>query len=201
MLQIKKDMTFVIAEKSYIIRSGLRKIIEDFRGGVHIWEVEKLSQLKKALKKHNPDVLLLNIKLITDPHEDIRQTLPVPDHTKLLAIVGSKRRNEHFAYFDDRICIDDEKFDIIKVLSKAEASLPKIKQQEETSELTSRECDVLKHVALGKTNKEIADDLFISAHTVITHRKNITKKIGIKTVSGLTVYAILNNIIAIEQLG
>ena len=51
-----------------------------------------------------------------------------------------------------------------------------------------------------KTNKEIADNLFISAHTVITHRKNITRKLGIKTVSGLTVYAILNKIIQMEEI-
>ncbi|OYT15287.1 MAG: hypothetical protein B7C24_13760 [Bacteroidetes bacterium 4572_77] len=66
--------------------------------------------------------------------------------------------------------------------------------------LSDREMDVLRDVALGKTNKEIADDLFISSHTVITHRKNITRKLGIKTVSGLTVYAILNKIIQMEEI-
>jgi len=50
------------------------------------------------------------------------------------------------------------------------------------------------------TSKEIAEKLFLSAHTVITHRKNITTKLGIKTISGLTVYAILNNIISIGDL-
>ncbi len=63
------------------------------------------------------------------------------------------------------------------------------------SGLTDREVDVVKLVAFGKTNKEIADELYISIHTVISHRKNITEKLGIKSISGLTVYAILNNLI------
>ena len=50
-------------------------------------------------------------------------------------------------------------------------------------------------VAKGKMNKEIADQLHISIHTVISHRKNISRKTGIKSVSGLTVYALLNNMI------
>lgn len=63
------------------------------------------------------------------------------------------------------------------------------------SGLTERETEVVKLIALGKTNKEMADELFISIHTVISHRKNITEKLGIKSISGLTVYAILNNLI------
>ncbi|MFT4071930.1 MAG: LuxR C-terminal-related transcriptional regulator [Dysgonamonadaceae bacterium] len=57
-------------------------------------------------------------------------------------------------------------------------------------ELTSRELDVLKLVAAGYINKEIADKLGISLNTVLSHRKNITAKLGIKTVSGLTFYCI-----------
>ena len=44
-------------------------------------------------------------------------------------------------------------------------------------------------------NKEIADHLRISVHTVVSHRKNITSKTGIKTIAGLTVYALLNNLL------
>ena len=68
------------------------------------------------------------------------------------------------------------------------------------SELTAREKDVLNLVALGHSNKEIADKLFISIHTVISHRKNITEKLGIKSISGLTVYAMLNKIIDTDQM-
>lgn len=67
-------------------------------------------------------------------------------------------------------------------------------------ELTIREREVLKQVASGHTNKDIATNLFISLHTVISHRKNITEKLGIKSISGLTVYAIMNNIIDKESL-
>ena len=67
--------------------------------------------------------------------------------------------------------------------------------ESENENLSKREIDVLKLVALGYSNKEIADKLFISTHTVMSHRKKITEKLGIKSISGLTVYAIINHII------
>lgn len=61
--------------------------------------------------------------------------------------------------------------------------------------LTKREIDVLRLLSQGLLNKEIADRLDISLHTVISHRKNITSKLGIKTVSGLTIYAMMHGVI------
>ena len=49
-------------------------------------------------------------------------------------------------------------------------------------------------------NKEIADKLNVSVHTVISHRKNITRKTGIKSVAGLTIYAMVNNLIDSKSL-
>ena len=71
---------------------------------------------------------------------------------------------------------------------------------DESEELSNREIDVLKLVALGYSNKEIADQLFISTYTVMSHRKNITEKLGIKSISGLTVYAIINSYIDTTNL-
>ena len=62
-------------------------------------------------------------------------------------------------------------------------------------ELSEREKEILVCVAKGMQNKEIADKCSISVNTVITHRKNITRKTGIKSVAGLTVYALLNRLI------
>ena len=69
----------------------------------------------------------------------------------------------------------------------------------EQEQLSDREIEVLKLLATGLANKEIADKLFISIHTVVSHRKNITQKTGIKSQAGLTIYAISNKIIRIED--
>ena len=74
------------------------------------------------------------------------------------------------------------------------------KEPSEREELSEREKEILVSVAKGMLNKEIADQYNISIHTVISHRKNITRKIGIKTVAGLTVYALLNGLIDINTV-
>lgn len=66
---------------------------------------------------------------------------------------------------------------------------------ESNKELTPREVEVLRLVVAGKLNKEIADELHISFQTVLSHRKNFTSKLGIKTVAGLTFYAISSGLI------
>ncbi len=70
----------------------------------------------------------------------------------------------------------------------------------ENAELSEREKDILIALAQGLINKEIADRLCISTHTVISHRKNIVRKTGIKTVSGLTLYALFNNFVSKDEL-
>ena len=69
-----------------------------------------------------------------------------------------------------------------------------------SEELSEREKDVLVHVVKGLSNKEIADVLCISTHTVISHRKNITRKLNIHSTAGLTIYAIVNKLIDIDSL-
>ena len=70
----------------------------------------------------------------------------------------------------------------------------------EGGELSAREKEILVAVAKGMLNKEIADLYNISIYTVISHRKNITRKTGIKTVAGLTVYALLYNLIDMNSI-
>lgn len=62
-------------------------------------------------------------------------------------------------------------------------------------ELSDRETEILISVVKGLQNKEIADQHHISIHTVISHRKNISRKTGIKSIAGLTVYALLHNLL------
>ena len=80
------------------------------------------------------------------------------------------------------------------------ADMPTEHSFSESHELSERERDVLVLVAKGLTNKEIASELNISPHTVISHRKNIVHKTGIRSVAGLTVYAVLNKFIDSDRL-
>ncbi|MGL5937669.1 MAG: response regulator transcription factor [Phocaeicola sp.] len=71
---------------------------------------------------------------------------------------------------------------------------------QKADKLSSRESEVLVLLTKGMINKEIAEKLNISLTTVITHRKNITEKLGIKSVSGLTIYAIMNGYVEADQV-
>jgi DNA-binding NarL/FixJ family response regulator len=73
-------------------------------------------------------------------------------------------------------------------------------EAEPDSELTRREIEVLQLITRGFSNKEIADQLCVSTHTVISHRKNISEKTGIKSASGLTMYAILKKIVDVNEI-
>lgn len=70
----------------------------------------------------------------------------------------------------------------------------------ESEELSEREKEVLIQLVNGLSNKEIADVLCISTHTVISHRKNISRKLNIHSTAGLTIYAIVNHIVDVPQI-
>lgn len=100
--------------------------------------------------------------------------------------------------FADHCAIED---DILRpALSNAAlpAAIPSIAQ--DTEVLSDREKDVLIEIVKGLSNKEIADVLCISVHTVITHRKNITNKLNIHSTAGLTIYAIVNKLIDLNNM-
>lgn len=87
----------------------------------------------------------------------------------------------------------------ILALRKRRHQNPEAKEQPR-SVLSTREIEVLVLIVKGLINKEIADELCISLTTVITHRKNLMDKLGIRTVSGLTIYALLNGYLEITDL-
>ncbi len=67
-------------------------------------------------------------------------------------------------------------------------------------DLTDREREIIVCVAKGLSNKEIANKLFLSVHTVATHRRNIASKLDIHSPSGLTIFAIVNNLIDLKDV-
>lgn len=101
--------------------------------------------------------------------------------------------------FQDHCAIEDE----ILRPSMMKVKESKVKSQEvkgKSEELSEREKDVLIQVVRGLSNKEIADVLFISTHTVISHRKNIARKLNIHSTAGLTIYAIVNHLVDLNSV-
>jgi DNA-binding NarL/FixJ family response regulator len=98
---------------------------------------------------------------------------------------------------DDVISITDSPEQIIQRINNLHT-----KSNCETNhnkDLTDREVEILIHLTKGLSSKEIADKLNISVHTVVSHRKNLLEKTGIKSLSGLTLYAISKNFIKLED--
>lgn len=73
-------------------------------------------------------------------------------------------------------------------------------EADQVSVLSEREKDIIRAVAQGKANKEIADALCISVHTVATHRRNISAKLGIHSSAGLIIFAIINHLVDINEV-
>ena len=141
---------------------------------------ETLSDLKNLIMKSLPDVC------------DNDQRIAV-----LISIYNLQQDLDHHTCIEDDVLVP-----MVRMLESPGRHVadPHTHKDAQREELSQREKEILVSVAQGLLNKEIADKHNISINTVITHRKNITRKIGIKTVAGLTVYAILNNLIDINSI-
>lgn len=110
---------------------------------------------------------------------------------ELVGLMASKHETDCTDTFDHLLPFDVSAERVRKLVTR----FFKHSEKEANDELTNREREVLRLIAMGNTNKSIAETLFISTHTVISHRKNITEKLGIKSIPGLTVYAIIQKIV------
>ena len=126
--------------------------------------------------------------------------LSLNNEATIIGLISIKTPDHIKSRFANTLEIKDGKHDLMNTLNRIIGSKNSKKSTEKNQTLTEREITILKYITLGLTNQEIAEKLFLSVHTVMTHRKNITKKLGIKTVSGLTVYALLNKIIEIQEI-
>ena len=116
----------------------------------------------------------------------------------LISVMSDLWHTEHD--FADHCAIEDDILRPAMIKVKARKIQPKGNKASETEELSEREKDVLIQVVRGLSNKEIADVLCISQHTVISHRKNITRKLNIHSTAGLTIYAIVNKLVDLNTL-
>lgn len=187
-----------VAETSYIIRKGLVYALSQLPFVAKVVELKELDDLAYQLSILEPDAVIINPMLLSHGlKQEAKQQLKLNKKTSLIALVYNLIDEQFYRSYDGIIRINDTETQISEVLSK---SLDENKNVPEQDDLSDREKVILISVVKGMSNKEIADHHSISIHTVITHRRNIGRKLGIHSVSGLTVYAILNKLVDIKEI-
>ena len=153
--------------------------------------------LLQTVKSLRPDIIIVSCNVCSPPMiETVRTVANLPKARFILYCetitdeLLAERCEGHLSAEES----DKEVLDLITSLLTAD------EREEVPEELTPRERDIIIGVVKGMTNKEIADELFISPNTVTTHRRNIVKKLDIHSASGLTVYAIMNKLVSLQDI-
>lgn len=194
--QANNSKELIIASKSCLISNGIQAMIGMLGMNVHYQE---FIDFKHILERNNSknSFFILHHSYLNAPEKDHLKFLQTQFRGRIMIIGNEQMEADFHPYL---ILPNDNEMTVFQKL-EAYLSTPEIKAESIQNEtLSARETDILKEVALGYSNKEIADHLFISINTVITHRKNITDKLGIKTIAGLTVYALMNKLIQAQDV-
>jgi DNA-binding CsgD family transcriptional regulator len=178
----------VIIHISPIIQQGLKNIL--LAGNIGINEIMNAFPECSVLSEWKKILLFVDTQYVEE-YKKNGKILKKNGNT-VFGIETIKSTNQSDLSFDEILNIND-KAEII--LQKISDHGTRISDHKSNNQLSAREIEILTKIAQGLSNKLIADQLFLSIHTVITHRKNITFKLGIKSISGLTLYAALNNMV------
>ena len=193
------DKRIIIVHRSEIIRKGLINILRtSFQND--IIEISSTGELQDYLNiSDRLIIILVEAQQATPEFMRYAGHLKERNRVRILGVTADRIPDPVSPPVMDLIDTEisaGEFLDRIRSLLQDGSGIP---TSTPLQSLTNRETGVLKLVALGLLNKEIADKLSISIHTVISHRKNITMKLGIKSISGLTVYAVINRLIDLDQ--
>lgn len=195
-------ISIIIAESSFLIRNGLDSLLKKYEDIIIKQSIDSREKIIERVNILKPDILIINPELCNNNSMDLKKDFFECKKMKIILLSTFKLSPESYNA-DVAICFHDSRSLIAEKIQNVKDKVDiknDTKKKKNSDTLSSREKIILQQIALGLTNKEIADKLFISIHTVVTHRKNITHKLGIKSVSGLTVYAILHNLIVMEEV-
>lgn len=186
---------FIVLISSYLLRKGMVSLLNRIRGLRVLKEFDNVTNLAGYLPNHQVDFILMDQDCF---EASANLFLEQPDLLEKLILLKTEEHSKRDGQAS--ILLSDNKETIIGKITSMLAQQQSPEKTDRSMALSPRETTIVRLVSMGLTNKQIANHLFLSAHTVMTHRKNISSKLGIKSVSGLTVYAIVNNIITIEEL-
>ena len=204
----------LIANNNQIAGEGLRTILQSKLGNRVLGIVNSIEDLKNQSKRYFPDIVVIDYQNDLFGLSAIKEIKALYKDSKILAItdelpstiIQSALKNG----VDSYLLSDCEKPEIMEAIADTFDGkqfycgmvIDILSEKSENGahgcsgiSLSEREIEIIKLISDGCTNKEIADRLFLSTHTVNTHRKNIMNKLGIKNTAGIVIYAVKENII------
>ena len=214
--------SIIIADSSTIGKIGLRAVIDKLDGFQVINEVETSSELLESYNTSNPDLVIIDFLSEGFDIDVIVKIKREYVDSKILAVTPMQS-SQTFVHamragvdsYIKKSCDLQEITDAIKITSngtsffcgkileeirKASIDVDDLSNVDEfpcdAIELSKREKEVLYLISEGNTNSEIADILFLSSHTVTTHRKNIMIKLGVKNTAGIVMYAVKSGLVS-----
>ncbi len=188
-----------VAETSMIVRSGLVAVLKRLPDlNAQTVEITSKEGLQHCMEAHQPEILIVNpqfegwFDLEAFKQQYARQDM------KIVSLICTVVDANQLKGYDESINL----FDDLDAVAHKISTLMNVNEEEDSDQnsLSQREKEIIGCVVRGMTNKEIAEQLFISVHTVITHRRNITRKLQIHSAAGLTIYAIVNKLVELSEV-
>jgi len=185
----------VVLEPSKIIYEGLYTSISKSEYDYSFYYVDNLNEFEALLMKKDVSVAVINPVLLQNRLNDFNRVYKQYKGIHWIGIIYSCFDNTILKLFDNTFHINDDISIIIRKINQICNN--KYSNTPKDEHLSERETAVLECLAEGLSNKETADRLSISIHTVNSHRKNIMDKTGIRSMAGLTIYAVSKGIISL----
>jgi DNA-binding CsgD family transcriptional regulator len=186
----------VVLEPSAIVYEGLYASISKSEYNYSFFCVDSFTELETLIIRKEISVVLINPVTMQNRTNEFKKLKSQYPEIRWIGIIYAFHDNAILKLFDSIFKITDDISVIIRKINKISGNKTSTNQNDE--HLSEREVDVLRCLAKGLSNKETADTLNVSIHTINSHRKNIMDKTGIRSLAGLTIYAVTQNIISID---
>lgn len=186
-----------VVETSDVIFEGLSVLLQKAGAHYFIYRALDAEELAELCEKEGMHVLIVNPITMLNKTQGMQRIRKAHPEVYWVALQSTLVDNDLLGRFDAAISINDSPERIVASIQRGYEHCDCTRPQQES--LSDRELDVLSLLVRGLSNRDIAENLNISVHTVISHRKNISDKTGIKSLPGLTVYAITRKLLSIEQ--
>ncbi len=192
----KYRKNIIVFEPSKILYEGLLASISKSEYDYSFYFVDNINEIEILYLKNEISVVLINPSMVQNRLNEYCKIKKKCNGIFWIGIVYSFFDNSILKLFDDTFFITDDISIVVQKINKTyNGNTPDLSDDEYLSE---REMEVLKWLAQGLSNKEIADKLNLSIHTINTHRKNIMDKTGIRSLAGLTIYAVSKGIVTLD---